>query len=86
MSKSLGNSLLVKEVVHRVRPIELRYYLVSAHYRSMIEYSDEALAEAGQGFRRQQRRRERWRATRLQFDRLQQCPPGPGDRRAACRP
>ncbi len=39
MSKSLGNSLLVKEVVHRVRPIELRYYLVSAHYRSMIEFS-----------------------------------------------
>ena len=52
MSKSLGNSLLVDEVVQRVRPIELRYYLVAAHYRSMIEYSDEALAEAGQGFRR----------------------------------
>ncbi len=33
MSKSLGNSLLVREVVKRVRPIELRYYLASAHYR-----------------------------------------------------
>ena len=52
MSKSLGNSLLVREVVKRVRPIELRYYLVSAHYRSMIEFSDEALAEAAAGFRR----------------------------------
>ncbi len=52
MSKSLGNSLLVSEVVKRVRPIELRYYLASAHYRSMIEYSDESLREAGAGYRR----------------------------------
>jgi cysteinyl-tRNA synthetase len=52
MSKSLGNSLLVDQVVTRVRPIELRYYLAGSHYRSMIEYSDEALREAGQGLRR----------------------------------
>jgi cysteinyl-tRNA synthetase len=52
MSKSLGNSLLVSEVVHRVRPVELRYYLGSAHYRSMIEFSDEAMQEAAAGYRR----------------------------------
>jgi cysteinyl-tRNA synthetase len=52
MSKSLGNSLLVSEVVKRVRPVELRYYLAAAHYRSMIEYSEEALQEAGAGYRR----------------------------------
>jgi cysteinyl-tRNA synthetase len=52
MSKSLGNSLLVDEVVKRVRPVELRYYLAGSHYRSMQEYSDESVAEAGQGFRR----------------------------------
>ena len=52
MSKSLGNSLLVSEVVRRVRPIELRYYLVSAHYRSNIEYSEVALLDAGTAFRR----------------------------------
>ena len=52
MSKSLGNSLLVSEVVRRVRPIELRYYLVAPHYRSNIEYSEEALADAGAAFRR----------------------------------
>lgn len=52
MSKSLGNSLLVDEVVQRVRPVELRYYLAGAHYRSMLEYSDESVAEAGQGYRR----------------------------------
>ncbi|RKS79971.1 cysteinyl-tRNA synthetase [Motilibacter peucedani] len=52
MSKSLGNFLLVSEVVKRVRPIALRYYLVSAHYRSHIEYSEEALAEAAVSFAR----------------------------------
>jgi len=52
MSKSLGNSLLVSEVVQRVRPIELRYYLISAHYRSHIEFSEEALREAAVSFRR----------------------------------
>jgi len=52
MSKSLGNSLLVDEVVTRVRPVELRYYLAGAHYRSMLEYSDEHVTEAGQGYRR----------------------------------
>ncbi|MCZ3389881.1 MAG: cysteine--tRNA ligase [Actinomycetia bacterium] len=52
MSKSLGNSLLVTEVVQRVRPIELRYYLVASHYRSHMEFSEGALQEAGAGFRR----------------------------------
>ncbi len=52
MSKSLGNSLLVTEVVKRVRPVELRYYLASAHYRSMIEYSEAALEDAGAAYRR----------------------------------
>jgi cysteinyl-tRNA synthetase len=52
MSKSLGNSLLVDEVVSRIRPVELRYYLAGSHYRSMLEYSDASVIEAGQGYRR----------------------------------
>jgi cysteinyl-tRNA synthetase len=52
MSKSLGNSLLVDEVVKRIRPVELRYYLAGSHYRSMLEYSDESVSDAGQGYRR----------------------------------
>ena len=52
MSKSLGNSLLVDQVLTRVRPVELRYYLAGSHYRSMQEYSDESVADAGQGYRR----------------------------------
>ena len=52
MSKSLGNSLLVPNVLERVRGIELRFYMVSAHYRSHVEFSFEALDEAAVGFRR----------------------------------
>ncbi len=52
MSKSLGNSLLVTEVVKRVRPVELRYYLASAHYRSNLEFSEAALREAGAAYSR----------------------------------
>ena len=52
MSKSLGNSLLVDAMVTHVRPVELRYYLGQAHYRSGIEYSPEALDEAVAAYRR----------------------------------
>ncbi len=52
MSKSLGNSLLIPSVLERVRGIELRYYMVAAHYRSHVEFSFEALDEAAKGFRR----------------------------------
>jgi cysteinyl-tRNA synthetase len=52
MSKSIGNTLLVSEVVRRIRPVELRYYLISAHYRSVLEYSEESMAEAGAAYRR----------------------------------
>ena len=52
MSKSLGNSLLVEVILQRVRGIELRWYLVSAHYRSMLEYSESALDESVVAFRR----------------------------------
>ena len=52
MSKSLGNSLQVIEILKKVRGIELRWYLGSAHYRSMLEFSFEALEESSVNFRR----------------------------------
>ena len=52
MSKSLGNSLQVAEVLKKVRGIELRWYLGSAHYRSMLEFSFEALSESATAFKR----------------------------------
>jgi cysteinyl-tRNA synthetase len=53
MSKSLGNSLRIHEILEKgVRGIELRWYLGSAHYRSMLEFSFEALEESSVNFRR----------------------------------
>jgi cysteinyl-tRNA synthetase len=46
MSKSLGNSVLVADALELVRPQVLRYHLLSAHYRSTLEYTPEALAES----------------------------------------
>ena len=71
MSKSLGNSLLVSEVIQRVRPVELRYYLGSAHYRSMLEFSDEAMSESAAAYRRIEG------FLRRAVDRLGEMPPGP---------
>lgn len=52
MSKSLGNTLAIPEVLQRFRAPEVRYYLVAPHYRSAIEYSEDALGEAAAGYRR----------------------------------
>ncbi|GAA2690222.1 MULTISPECIES: cysteine--tRNA ligase [Nonomuraea] len=52
MSKSLGNSLLIPDLLERVRPVELRYYLAAPHYRSSIDYSEEALLEAAAAYQR----------------------------------
>jgi cysteinyl-tRNA synthetase len=46
MSKSLGNSLVVTEMTKQVRPLVLRYYLGSAHYRSTVEYGPGSMDEA----------------------------------------
>ena len=50
MSKSLGNVLAIPAVLQRVRPAELRYYLGSAHYRSMLEFSETALQDAAKAY------------------------------------
>jgi cysteinyl-tRNA synthetase len=52
MSKSLGNTLSVVELAKHWRPVELRYYLGSAHYRSVMEYAPDALLEAATAYRR----------------------------------
>jgi cysteinyl-tRNA synthetase len=52
MSKSLGNVVSIPEMLTRVRAPELRYYLVTPHYRSTIEYSQPALAEAVSAYSR----------------------------------
>lgn len=52
MSKSLGNSVFAAEFLDMARPIVVRYYLASAHYRSTIDYHDGSLAEAEAAFDR----------------------------------
>ncbi len=52
MGKSLGNALAVDEVLKHVKPVELRYHLAAAHYRSTIEFSYESVVESAVGFRR----------------------------------
>lgn len=46
MSKSLGNSVYAGELLELASPLAVRYYLGQAHYRSTLDYSAEALAEA----------------------------------------
>ena len=52
MSKSLGNSLVVADVLERARPQAVRYLLGSAHYRSVIDWTAETLAEADAAYTR----------------------------------
>ncbi len=46
MSKSLGNGLLVSEVLDQYHPAALRLALAGVHYRSMLEYADSTLDDA----------------------------------------
>lgn len=46
MSKSLGNFFTVREVLQRYRPEIIRFFILSSHYRSPLNYSDEHLNEA----------------------------------------
>ena len=52
MSKSLGNSLFAHDLLAQTRPIVLRYFLGSAHYRSVLEFSETSLTEAAAAFER----------------------------------
>ncbi|HEV7741274.1 MAG TPA: cysteine--tRNA ligase [Pseudolysinimonas sp.] len=52
MSKSLGNSVYASELLQDARPVVVRYYLASAHYRSNMDYHPGALAEAEAAFAR----------------------------------
>jgi cysteinyl-tRNA synthetase len=52
MSKSLGNSLVVADVLQRVRPQAVRYLLGAPHYRSELDWSEEGLAEADAAYTR----------------------------------
>jgi cysteinyl-tRNA synthetase len=64
MAKSLGNFYLVREVLARFDPEVVRFFILRAHYRSPLNYSDQHLDDARQGL------------TRL-YTTLRDVPPGP---------
>lgn len=46
MSKSLGNFFTIREVTNKYHPETVRFFLLSSHYRSQVNFSDSALDEA----------------------------------------
>jgi cysteinyl-tRNA synthetase len=46
MSKSLGNFFTVREILARYRPEEVRYFILTSHYRSPLNYDEEHLTNA----------------------------------------
>jgi len=47
MSKSLGNFFTIREILEKYPAEVVRYFLVSSHYRSQVDYSEDNLAEVG---------------------------------------
>lgn len=52
MSKSLGNFFTIRDVLEKYHPEVVRFFLISSHYRSPINYSEESLIEARAGLER----------------------------------
>ncbi len=52
MSKSLGNFISIREAVKTISPLALRYFFLGAHYRSPMNYADEALQSAESAYKR----------------------------------
>ena len=71
MSKSLGNTLTVEDALKRWRPQAIRSFVLTSHYRSPIDFSEEAVNAADKGWQRL------WGAVRLV--RTQMASAGPGD-------
>lgn len=46
MSKSLGNGISVHELVRRVKPHAIRYFMLATHYRSPLNFNEETVAQA----------------------------------------
>ena len=52
MSKSLGNTLTIKEVLTAYHPEVVRFFILQSHYKSYIDFSDASIAEARVGMER----------------------------------
>ncbi len=52
MSKSLGNFFTIREIMQHYRPEEIRYFILTSHYRSPLNYDEEHLINARQALNR----------------------------------
>src|SRR5206468_8475231 len=52
MSKSLGNTLTIRDIVKRHDPEALRLWILGTHYRHLLEWSDERVEEAARALAR----------------------------------
>ncbi|HBZ56401.1 MAG TPA: cysteine--tRNA ligase [Syntrophobacteraceae bacterium] len=52
MSKSLGNFFTIRDILQQVNPEALRLFVLSKHYRSPVDFSDESIGEAERGLER----------------------------------
>ena len=52
MSKSIGNTISPAQMLEMARPLVVRYYLGSAHYRSVLDYRPSSLQEAATAIER----------------------------------
>ncbi|MGR3176508.1 MAG: cysteine--tRNA ligase [Candidatus Anammoxibacter sp.] len=52
MGKSLGNFVTLKDAFKKFPPLVIRFFVLSTHYRSPMDYSDEALASMEKGMNR----------------------------------
>ncbi len=66
MGKSLGNSILLKDIFQKFDPVVIRFFILQSHYRSTLDFSDSALDAAKSGLSKLQQT----------IDRLKQVPAG----------
>lgn len=52
MGKSLGNFITLKDAFKKWKPATIRFFILQSHYRSTLDFSDEALDAAGKGLER----------------------------------
>ena len=52
MSKSLGNFISIRDALKKYEPDVLRLFILSAHYRSQIDYNEQSLSQAEENLRR----------------------------------
>jgi cysteinyl-tRNA synthetase len=73
MSKSLGNTLTIKDALAKYRPEAIRAFILSSHYSSPIDFSDDAIEAAHKGWLRL------WGAVSLVREQLRTAPDGEAD-------